>query len=74
MLPALILLAIFTYYPVAKLLQLSFTDWNLLKPTWNYVGFKNWKWLESDVADLSARFAREAKAEREQTTLEDWFI
>ena len=44
-LPALVLLAIFTYYPVAKLLQLSFTDWNLLKPTWNYVGFKNWKWL-----------------------------
>lgn len=44
-LPALILLAIFTYYPVAKLLQISFTDWNLLKPTWNYVGLKNWKWL-----------------------------
>lgn len=44
-LPALILLAIFTYYPVAKLLQLSFTDWNLLKPTWNYVGLKNWNWL-----------------------------
>ena len=44
-LPALVLLAIFTYYPVAKLLQLSFTDWNLLKPTWNYVGLKNWKWL-----------------------------
>lgn len=44
-LPALILLSIFTYYPVAKLLQLSFTDWNLLKPTWNYVGLKNWKWL-----------------------------
>ena len=44
-LPALILLAIFTYYPVAKLLQISFTDWNLLQPTWNYVGFKNWNWL-----------------------------
>ena len=44
-LPALILLAIFTYYPVAKLLQISFTDWNLLKPTWNYVGMKNWNWL-----------------------------
>ena len=44
-LPALILLAIFTYYPVAKLLQISFTDWNLLKPTWNYVGLKNWNWL-----------------------------
>lgn len=44
-LPALILLAIFTYYPVAKLVQISFTDWNLLKPTWNYVGLKNWNWL-----------------------------
>lgn len=44
-LPALVLLAIFTYYPVAKLVQLSFTDWNLLKPTWNYVGLKNWQWL-----------------------------
>ena len=44
-LPALILLAIFTYYPIAKLVQISFTDWNLLKPTWNYVGLKNWDWL-----------------------------
>ena len=44
-LPALALLAVFTYYPVAKLVQISFTDWNLLKPTWNYVGFKNWNWL-----------------------------
>lgn len=44
-LPALALLAVFTYYPVAKLLQISFTDWNLLKPTWNYVGLKNWNWL-----------------------------
>ena len=44
-LPALVLLAIFTYYPIAKLVQISFTDWNLLKPTWNYVGLKNWNWL-----------------------------
>ena len=44
-LPALVLLGIFTYYPIAKLVQISFTDWNLLKPTWEYVGFKNWKWL-----------------------------
>lgn len=44
-LPALILLGIFTYYPVAKLVQISFTDWNLLKPEWNLVGLKNWKWL-----------------------------
>ena len=40
-LPALVFLAIF----VAKLVQISFTDWNLLKPTWEYVGLKNWKWL-----------------------------
>jgi multiple sugar transport system permease protein/sn-glycerol 3-phosphate transport system permease protein len=44
-LPALVLLAIFTYYPVAKLVQISLTDWNLLKPEWNFVGLKNWKWL-----------------------------
>ena len=44
-LPALVLLAVFTYYPVAKLVQISFTDWNLLKPEWNFVGLKNWKWL-----------------------------
>ena len=44
-LPALLLLAVFTYYPVAKLFQISLTDWNLLKPEWNFVGLKNWKWL-----------------------------
>ena len=33
--PALVLLAVFTYYPVAKLVQISLTDWNLLKPEWN---------------------------------------
>lgn len=44
-LPALALLAVFTYYPVAKLVQISFTDWNLLNDTWMYVGLKNWKWL-----------------------------
>ncbi len=44
-LPALILIAVFTYYPICKLVQISFTDWNLLNDTWNYVGLKNWKWL-----------------------------
>ncbi len=43
--PALILLAIFTYYPICKLVQITFTDWNLLNETWNYVGLKNWVWL-----------------------------
>lgn len=44
-LPAIILLAIFVYYPIVKLFQISLTDWNLLKPTWKYVGTKNWEWL-----------------------------
>ncbi len=43
--PALILIVIFTYYPIIELIKISFTDWNLLNDTWNYVGFKNWKWL-----------------------------
>jgi ABC-type sugar transport systems, permease components len=43
--PALILIVIFTYYPIARLIQISFTDWNLLKDNYSYVGFKNWKWL-----------------------------
>lgn len=43
--PALILLAIFVYYPIVKLFQISLTDWNLLNDTWHFVGLKNWKWL-----------------------------
>ncbi len=43
--PVLIFLAIFTYYPIVELVRISFTDWNLLKDTWQYVGFKNWEWL-----------------------------
>lgn len=43
--PALALLALFTYYPVAKLVQISLTDWNLLNDTWQFVGLKNWIWL-----------------------------
>ena len=43
--PALILIIVFTYYPIAKLIQISFTNWNLLNDKYEYVGFKNWKWL-----------------------------
>ncbi len=44
-LPALVFIVIFTYYPICKLIQISFTDWNLLNDRWNYVGLKNWTWL-----------------------------
>jgi len=43
--PALILIVMFTYFPIVKLIQISFTDWNLLNDHYNYVGWKNWKWL-----------------------------
>ncbi|MCC8127425.1 MAG: sugar ABC transporter permease [Clostridiales bacterium] len=43
--PVLLFLAVFTYYPIIKLVQISFTDWNLLNDTWQYVGLKNWKWM-----------------------------
>lgn len=43
--PALLLLIAFTYYPICKLVGISFTDWNLLSSESNFVGLKNWKWL-----------------------------
>ena len=43
--PALALLLCFTYYPICKLVEISFTDWNLLSDDFTYVGFKNCKWL-----------------------------
>lgn len=43
--PALVLLIVFTYYPICKLVQISLTDWNLLSDEYSYVGLKNWKWL-----------------------------
>lgn len=43
--PALAFLAVFTYYPIGKLFQISLTDWNLLRDTYKYVGWKNWIWL-----------------------------
>jgi len=39
----IVLLALFSYYPLAKLIQLSFTDWNGMTPSVNYIGFKNYK-------------------------------
>lgn len=44
-LPALVFLAVFTYYPIAELFRISFTDWNLLNDQYQYVGLKNWVWL-----------------------------
>ena len=43
--PALILFIVFTYYPIAELLRISLTDWNLTRSTYGYVGLKNYEWL-----------------------------
>ena len=39
-LPAVLLLILTTYYPIAKLINISFTDWRLTSRTYEYVGFK----------------------------------
>jgi len=43
--PALACLVIFVYYPVMELVRIGFTDWNLIRDNYNYVGLKNWTWL-----------------------------
>ena len=46
--PALIFLVLFTYYPVAELIRLSFTDTtlqNLFSREFSFVRFANFKWL-----------------------------
>lgn len=35
----------FTYYPIVEVIRISFTNWDLLKPDYDYVGFKNYEWL-----------------------------
>ena len=43
--PAVILLALFVYYPVLDLVRIGFTNWNLLKEEYTFVGFKNYNWV-----------------------------
>ncbi len=43
--PALAFFLAFVYYPVVELFRIGFTNWNLIKDKYDYVGFKNWKWL-----------------------------
>ncbi len=43
--PALIFFVLFTYYPIIELCRISLTNWNLMKPQYDYVGLKNYIWL-----------------------------
>jgi len=47
-LPALIGYIIFVAYPVVNNIKLSFTDWNGIARTYNYIGFDNYKRLFAD--------------------------
>lgn len=42
-LPAMLLFAVFTFYPFLKVIQLSFYEWNGINPTMNFVGFAHYK-------------------------------
>ncbi len=48
--PALILILILYYYPIIELFRISFTDWNLIKKDYQYVGLTNWKWLVENIS------------------------
>lgn len=37
-----LLLLVFVIYPTVKLITISFTDWDGINPTWNFVGLKNY--------------------------------
>lgn len=43
--PALAAILLLYHYPLTQLVRYSFTDWNMLKKTYRFVGWKNWKWL-----------------------------
>ncbi len=43
--PALLLILLLNHYPLVELVRYSFTDWNMLRTDYDYVGLTNWKWL-----------------------------
>jgi len=47
-LPAFAILSIFQLFPVLYAAGISFTDWNLIRPQANFVGFEQYKTLLSD--------------------------
>lgn len=47
LLPALLIFALFTYYPLFRVMYLSLTDADFLKPTPNFVGLQNYQTMFS---------------------------
>ena len=48
--PAVALVLLTIYYPLADLVRVSFTNWNLLSTKYKYVGLKNWNWFFNSTA------------------------
>lgn len=46
--PAMLLITVFLYYPLARTIQYSFTDYSEWTPAFNYIGFENFKRLYTD--------------------------
>src|SRR3954453_4913092 len=40
--PNLLLLGVFSYWPLIQTTALSFTDWDMISPDKNFVGLDNW--------------------------------
>jgi multiple sugar transport system permease protein len=47
LLPVMLIFALFTYYPLLRVMYLSLTDADFLKPTPNFVGFQNYQTMLS---------------------------
>ena len=43
--PNLVLFSVFTFWPILFTAYLSFTDWNMIRPVRNLVGFENYEYL-----------------------------
>lgn len=48
--PAILFVILTNYYPLGNLIRISFTDWNLVRKDWNFVGLKNWAWFLQNAA------------------------
>lgn len=46
--PALLAIAIFVYYPLLRTVQISFYEWNLVRPNQTFVGLDNYAAILSD--------------------------
>lgn len=43
--PAVLMVLVTTYYPLMDLVRISFTDWDMLKKDYKFVGLTNWEWF-----------------------------